>query len=124
VGRRQADYEAKLLAREEHKALTGKGMTGRKPKPPEERLRDKERSKKSNTTDPDSRIMSSANGGYLQGFTGQAIATADPITIACAVTNEATDFAQLKPMVEQAAGNLKSAGWAWRSLSSPPTPAT
>lgn len=110
AARRQADYEAKLAAREEHKRRTGKGMTGRKPKPPDERLRDKERSKKSNTTDPDSRILSSANGGYLQGFTGQALATEDQITIACGVTNEATDFAQLKPMIEQASLNLKSAG--------------
>ena len=108
--RRQAAYEAKLAAREEYKARTGKGMTGRKPKPPDERLRDKERSKKSNTTDPDSRILSSANGGYLQGFTGHAIATEDQITIACGVTNEATDFGQLEPMIEQAAGNLKHAG--------------
>lgn len=107
---RQAAYEAKLAAREEHKRRTGKGMTGRKPKPPAERLRDKERSKKSNTTDPDSRILSSANGGYLQGFTGQAIATEDQITIACGVTNESTDFAQLKPMIEQASLTLKSAG--------------
>ncbi len=110
AARRQAAYEAKLAAREEHKTRTGKSMTGRKPKPPEERLRDKERSKKSNTTDPDSRIMSSANGGYLQGFTGQALATEDQITIACTVTNESTDFGQLQPMIEQAAGNLKSVG--------------
>lgn len=110
AARRQADYEAKLRAREEHKARTGKGMTGRKPKPPDQRLRDAERSKKANTTDPDSRILSSANGGYVQGFTGQAIATEDQITIACTVTNEATDFRQFKPMIEQAAGNLKSAG--------------
>jgi transposase len=108
--RRQADYEARLRAREEHKARTGKGMVGRKPKPPEQRLRDAERSKKANTTDPDSRILSSANGGYLQGFTGQAIATEHQITIACTVTNEATDFRQLGPMIEQAAGNLESAG--------------
>ena len=110
AARRQAAYEAKLAAREEHKARTGKGMTGRKPKPPDERLRDKERSKSANTTDPDSRVMSSANGGYLQGYTGQAIATENQITIACAVTNESTDFKQLQPMVEQAAGNLEGAG--------------
>ena len=110
AARRQAAYEAKLAAREAHKTRTGKGMTGRKPKPPDERLRDTERSKKSNTTDPDSRIMSSANGGYLQGFTGQALATEDQIIIACGVTNESTDFKQLKPMVEQAAGNLRSVG--------------
>ncbi len=110
AARRQAAYEAKLAVREEHKRRTGKGMTGRKPKPPDERLRDKERSKKSNTTDPDSRIMSSANGGYLQGFTAQAIATEDQIIIACGVTNESTDFKQLKPMVVEATGNLKTAG--------------
>ncbi|MDQ3646287.1 MAG: transposase, partial [Actinomycetota bacterium] len=45
AARRQAAYEAKLAAREEHKARTGKGMRGRKPKPPDERLRDTERSK-------------------------------------------------------------------------------
>jgi transposase len=110
AARRQADYEAKLAAREEFKARTGKSMTGRKPKPPDERLRDSERSKTANTTDPDSRIMSSANGGYLQGYTGQAIVTENQITIACTVTNEATDFKQLGPMVEQAAGNLEAAG--------------
>ena len=109
AARRQAAYEAKLVAREEHKRRTGKGMTGRKPKPPEERQEDKQRSKLANTTDPDSRIMSSANGGFLQGFTAQAVATEDQITIACAVTDDRNDYDQLKPMVEQAAGNLKSA---------------
>jgi hypothetical protein len=54
--------------------------------------------------------MSSANGGYLQGYTGQAMATEEQITIACTVTNETTDFKQLRPMVEQAAENLKAAG--------------
>ena len=107
---RQADYEAKLRAREEHKKRTGKGMRGRKPKPPKERLRDKERSKKANTTDPDSRTMSTANGGFLQGFNAQAIATEDQIIIACSVTNEGTDYGQLEPMVKQAAGNLETAG--------------
>jgi transposase len=107
---RRAAYEARLRAREEHKARTGKEMTGRKPKPPEQRLKDAERSKLANTTDPDSRILSSANGGYLQGFSAQAVATEGQIVVACAVTNEATDFAQLKPMVEQAAANLEAAG--------------
>jgi hypothetical protein len=85
-------------------------MTGRKPKPPAERLRDAERSKTANTTDPDSRILTSANGGFLQGFAGQSIATEGQIVIAYTVTNEATDFGQLGPMVEQARSNLKTAG--------------
>lgn len=108
--RRRAAYEARLRAREEHKARTGKGMTGRKPKPPDRRLRDAERSKLANTTDPDSRVLSSANGGFLQGFSAQAVATEGQVVVACAVTNEATDFAQLEPMVEQAAANLRAAG--------------
>lgn len=108
--KRQAAYEVKVAAREEHKRRTGKGMRGRKPKPPEERARDRRHSELANITDPDSRTLSTANGGFLQGFNAQAIATKDQITIACEVTNDPTDFAQLKPMVEQAAENLAKAG--------------
>ncbi len=63
-----------------------------------------------NITDPDSRTMSAANGGFLQGFNAQAIATSDQIVIACEVTNEGNDFRQLKPMVEQAADSVAKAG--------------
>ncbi len=107
---RHAAYEAKLTAREEYKRRTGKGMRGRKPKPPQERFRDRERSKVANTTDPDSRIMSTANGGYLQGYNAQAVATEKQIVIACEVTADRNDIAQLGPMVEQAKGNLAKAG--------------
>jgi len=54
--------------------------------------------------------MSTANGGFLQGFNAQAIATEDQIIITCSVTNEGTDYGQLEPMVKQAAGNLETAG--------------
>ena len=66
--RRQAAYQAKVAAREEYKRRTGKGMRGRKPKLPAERLKDRERSKLANTTDPDSRTMGAANGGFVQGY--------------------------------------------------------
>ena len=99
-----------MAAREEYQRRTGKGLRGRKPKPPEERAKDRDRSKLANTTDPDSRTMSTANGGFLQGYNAQVIATEGQITIACEVTTEATDFGQLKPMVEQAAENLAEAG--------------
>ena len=109
AAQRRADYEAKLKAREEHKRRTGKSLRGRKPKPPEERAYDKRQSKLANTTDPDSRTMMTANGGYIQGFNVQTVATEDQITIACGVTN-VNDYRQLKPMVEQAKGELKGAG--------------
>ena len=107
---RRAAYEAKLAAREEYKRRTGKGLTGRKPKPPEERCRDRERSKVANTTDPDSRTMGAANGGFVQGYNAQAVATEGQIVIACGVTTNSTDYAQLQPMVEQAKENLARAG--------------
>ncbi len=106
----QADYEAKLAAREDHKKRTGKGRRGRKPKPPEQRVKDKERSKKANTTDPDSRTMSTANGGFIQGFNAQAIATQEQITVACDLTDDRNDYGQLQPLVEQANNNVAAAG--------------
>lgn len=107
---RQAAYEAKVAAREEFKRRTGKGMTGRKPKPPQERARDRERSKLANTPDPDSRTMGAANGGFVQGYNAQAVATEQQIVIACDVTTNSTDYAELQPMVEQAKENLAGVG--------------
>ena len=108
--RRQGAYEAKLAAREEFTQRTGRAMTGRKPKPPDQRRKDADRSKKANITDPDSRTMSTANCGYQQGYNAQAVVTQEQFTVACGVTNEATDFAQLEPMARQAVVNLRDAG--------------
>jgi transposase len=108
--RRQGAYEAKLARRRQHKEQTGKEMVGRKPKPPEVRTKDAERSKKANVTDPDSKTMSTANGGYQQGYSAQAVVTGDQIAVAVSVTNEATDFAQVGPMATQVIANLRAAG--------------
>lgn len=108
--RRQQAYEAKLAKRTQHKEETGKELPGRKPKPPAERKRDAERSKKANITDPDSRTMSTANSGYQQGFNAQTVVTEDQLTVAVSVTNEATDFAQVGPMARQSITNLREAG--------------
>jgi transposase len=108
--RRQEAYEAKLAKRKQHKEETGKEMVGRKPKPPEERKKDAERSKKANITDPDSRTMSTADSGYQQGYNAQAVVTEDQITVAVSVTNEATDFGQVGPMARLTITNLREAG--------------
>jgi transposase len=110
--RRQGAYEVKLAQRRQHTEQTGKEMVGRKPKPPEVRTKDAERSKKANVTDPDSKTMSTANKGYQQGYNAQAVVTEDQITVAVAVTNDATDFAQVGPMATQAIRNLRAAGMA------------
>ena len=108
--RRQGAYEAKLARRKQNKEETGREMVGRKPMPPGVRKKDAERSKKANVTDPDSKTMSTANGGYQQGYNAQTVVTEDQITVAVSVTNDATDFAQVGPMAKQAIRNVRAAG--------------
>ena len=62
-----------------------------------------------NTTDPDSRLMSTRNG-FVQGFNAQAAANEEGIIVAAEVTNEANDAQQFVPMVKATKANLKKAG--------------
>ncbi len=62
----QAEYEAKLQAREEKAAKKGQKPRGRPPKPPTPGARDKDQY---NFTDPESRIMKNAtNSGFDQHY--------------------------------------------------------
>ena len=61
-----------------------------------------------NFTDPDSRIMKSADG-YVQGYNcQQAVDGEHQIIVAQGVTNQGTDNHNLKPMLEQVRDNLGS----------------
>lgn len=61
-----------------------------------------------NFTDPDSRIMKSADG-YVQGYNcQQAVDGAHQIIVAQSVTNQGTDNHNLQPMVEQVIANVGS----------------
>ena len=51
-------------------------------------------------TDPDSEIMKTRRG-WVQGYNGQAVVTADQIIVAAELTNQAHDVQQLQPMVNQ-----------------------
>ncbi|MCG2809390.1 MAG: IS1182 family transposase, partial [Candidatus Portnoybacteria bacterium] len=48
--------------------------------------------------------------GYAQGYNAQAIATTGQIIIAAAVTQEANDVKQSKPMLKKANEELNAAG--------------
>lgn len=48
--------------------------------------------------------------GWLQGFNAQAAVNADQIVVACAVTQEHNDVAQLVPMMGAVAANATAAG--------------
>jgi len=53
-------------------------------------------------TDPQSRIMKGASGAFLQAYNAQASVDAEhQIIVACALTQEANDYGQLIPLVEQ-----------------------
>jgi transposase len=105
---RQAAHEAHLARRAETEAAAGRGLRGRKPRPPEPAP-----TAKVNVTDPDSRIMKGP-AGYLQGYNAQAVVAADQIVLAADLTQSAADTGQLAPMLEQAAQNVTRAGFTGR----------
>ena len=60
---------------------------------------------KVNMTDFESRIQKNAKG-YLQGYNAQAVATEDQVIAAFDVVNDANDYHQFQPMLDQAQENL------------------
>jgi transposase len=104
--------EQQALAREQHKAKTGRYPMGRPPKPsaddgPQGRL---------NLTDGDSRPVITPRG-FIQGYNAQAVATTDQIVVAAELITHSPDGGQLAPMITAAGRELAAAG----SLNSPET---
>jgi transposase len=100
-----ADYESKLVRRAAVEQAAGRRLRGRKPVPPQRDL-----TKKVNVTDPDSRIMKSPRGGYLQGYNAQAAVANDRLNLAPEVVNDENDVALLEPMLGRTSENLAAAG--------------
>lgn len=55
-----------------------------------------------NATDPDSRLMTSANGGSVQGYNAQAVVTDDHLILAVTVSQTANDYESFEPMTQAA----------------------
>jgi len=88
----QAEYEAKLKAREEKETRTGKKPRGNPPKPPEGGAGAKDQV---NLTDADSRIMPAPGGGFEQSYNAQtAVDDECQIIVAANVSNSAPDSRQ------------------------------
>jgi hypothetical protein len=99
--REQAEHQAKLAAREEKTAATGKKPSGRPPEPPVEGPLPTDQI---NLTDQDSRIMPVAGGGFEQCYNAQAVVAADSLlVVAVDVVQAANDKQQLQPMLNQVA---------------------
>ena len=94
----QADYEAKGKAREAQSERTGKKPRGTPPAPPTPGPRAEDQI---NLTDPDSRIMPAAGGGFEQSYNAQAAVDTDTmLVVATGLSQAANDKQQLAPMVE------------------------
>jgi hypothetical protein len=73
-----AEHRAKLAAREEETAASGKKPVGRTPAPPLEGPQPKDRI---NLTDEDSRIMPMAGGGFEQCYNAQAVVATESLLV-------------------------------------------
>ncbi|MGH8513402.1 MAG: IS1182 family transposase, partial [Gammaproteobacteria bacterium] len=96
--REQADYEAKVQAREEQGERTGKKPRGTPAAPPTPAPRAEDQI---NLTDPDSRIMPTAGGGFEQSYNAQAAVDTDTMwVVATGMTQAPNDKQQIAPMVD------------------------
>jgi transposase len=100
--REQAEYQAKMAAREAKQKETGKKPRGPGPQPPSS---DPTAKDQVNLTDEDSRIMPAAGGGFDQSYNAQAVVAADSmLVVANEVTQAPNDKEQLAPMLEKLEG--------------------
>jgi transposase len=101
----QAEYEAKLRARQEKARQTGRKPRGRAPKPPVPGPRPKDQY---NFTDPDSRIMkNSSNDGFDQHYNAQAAVDQDSLLIvAHGLSNHPVDTAEAIPTLSAVPAEL------------------
>jgi hypothetical protein len=97
--REQAEYEAKIAARNGKIKATGKKPGGKPPEPPAEGPRPKDQI---NLTDEDSRMMPIAGGGFEQCYNAQAVVAAGSLlVVGTDVVQAANDKQQLAPMLDK-----------------------
>jgi transposase len=105
----QSEREQKLAEHQEHFARTGKRKRGRPPKPdakrPGQRLL-----KKYNLTDPDSGLVRTSTGGFVQGYNVQTVVSEDQIILAVRASGINPDQGQLARNVQSAHANLQRIG--------------
>ena len=97
--RETREYDAKVKAREEKEAKTGKKPRGTAPTVPSETPRAQDQV---NLTDDESRIMKVAAGGFEQCYNAQAMVDTESLLVVVAdVSQDANDKQQIVPMLER-----------------------
>jgi hypothetical protein len=98
----RADFDAKMKAREDKTARTGKKPGGKPPAPPTPGVRPTDQI---NLTDADSRIMPATGKGFEQSYNAQAaVDTESMLVVATDMAQLATDRQQVEPMLEVLGG--------------------
>jgi transposase len=96
--REQAEYDAKMAAREAKAAATGRKPGGRPPTPP---VAEPGPTDQVNLTDEESRIMPVPGGGFEQCYNAQAaVAAGSLLVVATDVVQASNDKQQVVPMLE------------------------
>lgn len=103
----QAAYEENLRWRAEWEAEHGRKLGGRKPTPPDP---DAFATRKSNVTDPESRLLRRAGRTPVQGYSAQLATGPGQVILVADLTQQANDSGQLEPMTVQAIETLDAAG--------------
>ena len=94
----KADFDAKIKAREDMTARTGKKPGGKPPAPPRLGARPTDQI---NLTDADSRIMPATGKGFEQNYNAQAaVDTESMLIVATGMAQVATDRQQVEPMLK------------------------
>ncbi len=94
----KAEFEAKIIAREDKTARTGKKPGGKPPAPPSAGVRPTDQI---NLTDADSRIMPAKGKGFEQSYNAQAaVDTESMLIVATTMAQVATDKQQVEPMLK------------------------
>jgi transposase len=85
----------------EQAPIAAKASTEEKPKRGSTRSRQAAgRGRQPSPTDPESKIMKAASGSFVLGYNAQLAVSNDHLVVACDLTTDATDHAQLEPMIE------------------------
>jgi transposase len=106
--REQAEYQAKLAAREAKTKTTGKKPGGKPPEPPAEGPRPTDQI---NLTDEESRIMPVSGGGFEQCYNAQAVvAEGSLLVVAGDVVQSPNDKQLLEPMLAKTSTLPKELG--------------
>jgi transposase len=110
----KAEFDAKMKAREDKTARTGKKPGGKPPAPPSAGVRPTDQI---NLTDADSRIMPAKGKGFDQSYNAQAaVDTESMLVVATTMAQAATDKQQVEPMLKVIAGLPEELGSVERML--------